>query len=139
MKSFPITGGVFLAPEVCYPIWRMLQRDADAMLKRDAARPTPEVREAMQALRSAAQAFMSSNGHPERTSADIPIASVPERQVLTTSELAGLLRVGEKQARRIANEQAITPIARGLWSMTDARHLEAIRNGRNELSRREQQ
>jgi hypothetical protein len=117
----------------------MLQREADTMLKRDGARPTPEVREAMHALRSAAQAFMSSNGHPERTSVDIPVASVPERQVLTTSELAGLLKVGEKQAGRIAKAQAITPIARGLWSMADARHLEAIRNGHNEPTRRGQQ
>lgn len=127
--SFVITGGVYLAPDVCLPIWRMLQREAATRLNRDGVRLAPEVQEAMQALRSAAQAFVSSNGHPERTSADIAVASVTEPEVLTTSELAGLLKVGEKQARRIAEKQAITPIARGLWSMTDARHLEATRNG----------
>lgn len=128
-ESFPITGGVYLAPAVCYPIWQMLQRQADTMFKRDGARPTPEVREAMQALRSAAQAHMSANGHPERTSADLSVASIPERQVLTTEEFAGLLKVTERHALRVADQHQITSVARGLWNRQDVNYILAIRRG----------
>ena len=122
--------GAYVAAEACYPIWRVLQRHLNTVEGRDGVRASRPVREAMEALRQAAMAHMSLTGHGGRTSEDIVLASAPEREVITTEEFAGLLRVSVRHARRIAALHQLEPVARGLWDRHSVNYVLACRSGR---------
>lgn len=116
--------GAFIAGPACGPLWRFLQR-AVAERQRDGARVRPELHEALDALRLAALEHTTATGHAGRTLPDIEASSLSV--VVSTSTLADLLLVGERQARRLAAAEGITPLARGVWRREDATALAATR------------
>jgi hypothetical protein len=124
-------GGVFLAGELAEPLWRFLQA-AIRQHERDGAHVRSEIREALDALRVCAlrEINVRTNGHLSRTLADIERAS--ESQAITTASLAGLLGVGDRQARRIALAAGVVPIQRGRWRRADAL---ALADGRDRKRR----
>jgi hypothetical protein len=112
-------GGVFLDGAVCEPLWRFL-RDAVGKHQRDGASVRPELREALEALRLAAMDHlsMSANGHPN---GHLPVLEpLSETQMITTGELAVMLGVSDRQARRIACAEGVMPPSRGTWRRADA-------------------
>lgn len=127
--------GAYISAEACYPIWRVLQKHLSAITARDGVRPAAPVQQAMEALRQAAMAHMSSSGPGSRTSPDTVLASVPERQVYTTEEFAGLLKVSDRHARRIAASYQVVPVARGLWDRDSVNYVLACRSGREGVDR----
>lgn len=114
-------GGVFLPGHLAEPVWRVL-RDDILRRQRDGGRVRPEVAQALNVLRAAALAHLSANGPDLRTSADIAAESTPS-PVITTAELATLLRVSTRHARRIARSEGVAPVARNLWAREDAAAL----------------
>jgi len=114
-------GGVFLPGHLAEPIWRTL-RDDIRRRERDGGRVRPEVGQALEVLRAAAMAHLSTRGHEPGTFADITPQS-PQRPLLTTAELAARLRVTERHARRIAAVEQVQPVARNLWGREDVAAL----------------
>lgn len=127
--------GAYISADACYPIWHALQRHLGTIAARDGVRPSPPVREAMDALREAAMLHMSPSGRGDRSTADISLVSVPDRQVVTTKEFAGLLRVSERHARRVASDLQIAPVARGLWDRQSVNYILAVRRGERKDNR----
>lgn len=122
-------GGAFLPGSVCDPIWRVLRAELDRR-RADGGRVRPEVAEALNVLRAAALAHLTSaTGHAERTREDIG-ASSPEQALITTDQLAARLGVTPRHARRIAEDEQVRPVARGLWHADDATALEVARTRR---------
>ncbi|WP_433138716.1 hypothetical protein ACQPZ8_37460 [Actinomadura nitritigenes] len=119
-------GGVFLPAEVCYPLWRILRGWSDRH-RADGGQLRPELVAALDALRAAGLTHLGDvrvNGHPQRTSADIPPSSPRD---LTTGEMATALRCTERHARRLAAEAGITSATRGRWRRDDVAELVATR------------
>jgi hypothetical protein len=128
--------GAYISADACFPVWQVLQRYFQTAAARDGVRPSRPVQEAMVALRQAAMAYGSSpSGQGGRTSADTVLASVPERQVYTTEEFAGLLKVSDRHARRIAANYQVVPVARGLWDRDSVNYVLACRSGREGVDR----
>ncbi len=71
---------------------------------------------------------MSARGHLSRTSADMATGLISE--LLSTREMAERLRVGDRQARRLAAEAGIEPAARNAWRARDIEALIVERNHR---------
>lgn len=118
-------GGVYLPPDACYPLWNLLRKEL-ARHRGDGGRVRPEIADALIALRSAALAHVSADGPDQRTLTDIDAESA--RGPITTADLAGRLGVTDRHARRLAEAEGITPLARGLWRREDADHLAATRS-----------
>lgn len=118
-------GGVFLPGSVCDPVWRILRAELTRH-RADGGKVRPEILAALDALRAAALAHVSANGLPERTSPDLD-ASSTVKPLLTTGDLATLLRCTERHARRLAAAAHIEPAARGLWHREDVAALAAAR------------
>jgi len=123
---------VFLDASACAAIWPVLRRFVDERA-RDGGRVRPEFAEALSALRMAALkhhtgAVMSANGHAERTSADIVSPSI-QAPTLSTQAMADRLGVGARQARRIAAEAGVSPLARDVWATEDVQVLASARKG----------
>ncbi|WP_338907075.1 hypothetical protein [Streptomyces nigra] len=121
-------GGVFLPAHLAYPLWHVLRAHVDRH-RTEGGAVRPDVAAALDALRAAALAHMSANGHDARTPADIAAQSAPDRLV-TTEALAGRLGVTGRHVRRLAVAEGITPAARGLWEPDDADYLASLRKGR---------
>jgi hypothetical protein len=107
-------GGAFIAGEAAADIWQWL-RDEPAHRRRNGLDVRPAVIEALDALRSAA---LEHEIEQRRTfscsGSDIAAPSSRDDEVppLTTSELAGRLRVGQRHARRLAAKACVEPIDR---------------------------
>lgn len=121
-RSFAVRhGGAFLAGELCGPLWRELRRWLESREVRDGTRATPDpvLAEALDALRQGAVDYsaMSANGrsygHPA------PLEPLSETQLVTTQEMAMLLHVGERQARRLAARAGVIAVARNAWRRVD--------------------
>lgn len=119
-------GGVFIAPELCEPVWRALRNElirthgVGGMMR-------PGVEQLINDLREATsdhllQVPMSEAGHVKRSFTDIEPPST-----MTTEALANELRVGDRQARRIATAEGVDPIAKNTWLRTDVAALVARR------------
>ncbi|MFI8106283.1 hypothetical protein [Streptomyces sp. NPDC086023] len=114
-------GGVFLPAEVCHPLWLALRAQLNRH-RADGGAVRADVAAALDALRAAGlNHLVSTSGHDERTSADIPAPL--ERGLITTEELAGRLGVTGRHARRLAAAEGITSAGRGLWHPDDVEHL----------------
>ena len=120
--------GVFLDGSVCEPLWRIIRAELNRR-RGDGGMVRPEVAQAVEALRQAASEHlaMSATGHVSRTSADLPAVSNHEagQRDLTTQQLADLLHVGPRHARRVATKYGINPIDGPpyRWSRIDATAL----------------
>ena len=120
--------GVFLDGSVCEPLWRIIRAELNRR-RGDGGMVRPEVALAVEALRQAASEYltMSVAGHVSRTSADLPAVSNHEaaQRDLTTQQLADLLHVGSRHARRVATTYGITPVDGPpyRWSRIDATAL----------------
>ena len=120
--------GVFLDGSVCEPLWRIIRTELNRR-RGDGGLVRPEIIQAVEALRLAASEYltMSAAGHVSRTSADLPAGLNHEagQRDLTTQQLADLLHVGSRHARRVATAHGITPIDGPpyRWSRIDATAL----------------
>ena len=120
--------GVFLDGSVCEPLWRIIRTELNRR-RGDGGMVRPEIIQAVEALRLAASEYltMSAAGHGSRTSADLPAVSNHEaaQRDLGTQQLADLLHVGARHARRIATAHGITPVDGPpyRWSRIDATAL----------------
>lgn len=123
-------GGVFLPGGVCHPLWLALRAQIDRQ-RADGGQVRPEIAAALDALRAAGLAYLSANGRPSRTFADIGASS--DRELLTTEQLAVRLGVSERHARRLASLAGIRPAARNAWHRDDVAHLAILR--RNDAAR----
>jgi hypothetical protein len=123
-------AGAFLSGSVCEPIWRILSTELRKRVA-DGGRVRPEIAEAVETLRLAASAYlatrMSGPGHGSGTPRDIaPLSDHDERERdLSTAHLAGLLRVSDRHARRLAAEHGLVPTSTlpHRWSRADATAL----------------
>ncbi|WP_371551703.1 hypothetical protein OG266_39480 [Streptomyces sp. NBC_00554] len=113
-------GGVYLPAEVCHPLWLALRAQL-AQHRAEGGRVRPEVAAAMDTLRAASLAHMSTHGPTSRTPADIERPS--DRELISTEQLAVRLRVSERHARRLAAQAGVTPAARNAWHPDDAQYL----------------
>jgi hypothetical protein len=116
-----------LSAAACYPVWLALRADAEKR-RRNGGSVRPEVAEALDALRAAAQIHLgSANVRNAGLAADIRTGS---SQDLTTGDLAAQLGVCERHARRLAHSAGVRSVARGLWRREDAAALVARRKRR---------
>jgi len=119
---------VFLDGSVCEPLWRIIRTELNRRLG-DGGMVRPEIAQAVEALRQAASEYlsMSAAGHVSRTSADLGAVSNHEvgQRDLTTQQLADLLHVSTRHARRIATNYGVTPVDGPpyRWSRIDATAL----------------
>ncbi|MBB0243883.1 hypothetical protein FNQ90_07120 [Streptomyces alkaliphilus] len=120
------TAGVVVLPaSVAYPLWVILRREL-ARHRDGGGRLRPDMADALDALRAAAHHHaMTANGHPARTPDPDPAPS--RHELLTTDQLAELLGVTARHARRLAAASGIEPAARGAWHPDDAHHLTRTR------------
>jgi hypothetical protein len=109
----------------CAGLWPILRRELDRHA-RDGGRVRPEMRAAVEAMRAAALEFVSANGHPGRTFADIGAESLVS-DVVSTAVLADRLGVSARHARRIAAAAGISPRGRGWWAREDVDLLTGAR------------
>lgn len=114
-------GGVWLPASVCLPLWRVL-RDHLERHETSGGQVRADVAQALTALRAAAYAHLSANGHIPRTSADqAPPSTVGP--LITTADMATLLGCTERHARRVAAAEGIQPAARNCWRRDDVAAL----------------
>ncbi|MEV4752156.1 hypothetical protein AB0K21_37850 [Streptosporangium sp. NPDC049248] len=125
-----IATGAYLPGSVCDPIWRVL-RAYLAKHQADGGHILPEIVTALEVLRAAGQlhTIASGRGRPSLPVAEIS-ASSSEQALITTDQLAARLGVTPRQARNIARDRHVQPVARGLWRADDATALEVARTRR---------
>ena len=121
--------GVFLDGSVCEPLWRIIRTELNRR-RGDGGLVRPEIIQAVEALRLAASEYltMSAAGHVSRTSADLLAVSNHEatQRDLSTQQLADLLHVSDRHARRVADTYGVSPVNDGppyRWSRIDATAL----------------
>jgi hypothetical protein len=110
--------GVRVPGIVAYPLWLALHEHA-RQTRASGYDIRPEVMAALNDLRTAALAHMSTSRHGNRT---LPHDRASDRLV-TTGELAGRLGVTGRHVLRLAAAEGITRVAWGRWSAEDADHL----------------
>ncbi|MDQ1734608.1 MAG: hypothetical protein QOH56_859 [Pseudonocardiales bacterium] len=121
-------AGAFLDGSVCEPLWRLVN-DELSRRRRDGGQVRTEIAQAVETLRLAASTYLalSRAGQIAGTSPDIgPLSEhAKPRRDLSTAELAALLHVTPRHARRLATEHGLTPTCPSpyRWSRIDVAAL----------------
>lgn len=114
-----------LPSAACHPIWLVLLEHAKKC-KRNGISVLPDVEAAADEIRAAGFAHLGrTNSRNAGLVADIRPGS--SRGHLTTGDLAALLEVCERHARRLARGAGVRSVSRGLWRREDAAALVAKR------------
>lgn len=124
-------GGVFLPGEVCEQLWRFLHRELQRH-RSDGGRVRPELVEAVEVLRKAAQAHLlaasvSANGLENGHQTDLRAWWDQEPGTVTTEQAATRLGITSRHLRRIANTEGVHPVAHNTWNRED---IESLANTR---------